>query len=156
MMNRVWLTRWRFVGAAMALCGAVVYRPGWLGWTLGGIAAAGLVFFEFRRWWDYVREGHPVSTDPEPPPSGSARFREPGSIDVRLVSVGSHPNLVAMRLRSITGEDPHRVRQLMAGAPLSVMTDVSLRSATAVVDALRAAGATAHVLVREGPGTSNT
>lgn len=155
-MKRLWLTRWRFLSGAMALGGAIAYWPGWLGWAIGGTVAAGLVLFELGRWWDYVREGHPVSTHPEPLPSGSARFREPGSIGVQLVSVGSHPNLVAMRLRLITREEPHRVQQLMARAPLSLTTSVSLRSATAIADALSAAGATAHILVQEGSDdTSN-
>jgi hypothetical protein len=148
-LERLWLTRWRFLGAVMALAGAVAYWPGWVGWTVGGVAAAGLVLFESRRWWEYVRDGESLTTGPEPLPSGSARFREPGSIAVRLVSVGRHPNLVAMRLQLITSEGPHHVRELMTGAPTSLTTKVSLRSAAHIVDALTAAGATAHVVVRD-------
>jgi hypothetical protein len=147
-LSRLWYSRARLIAAGVAFVTAVAYWHGWLGWAIGTFAAAGLVLFEFRRWWDYVARGEPESRQPQRRLSGSARFREPGTTAVRLVSVGEASHLVAMELRIITQGGEEEVARLMTNVPTTVTDHVSLDSAGHIVDSLRAAGAQAHVLVR--------
>lgn len=105
------------------------------------------MLFEFRKWWDYVSRGEQESPSLEPHVSGSARFREPGMTSVRLISLGDQPNILAMRLRVITGLTDLEIATLMDSVPTTLTDHISLSSAERIVDALRAAGAHAELLV---------
>jgi hypothetical protein len=115
-----------------------------VGWLVGGFAALGLIFFEFGRWKDYVLDG--PETSPETNPlSGHARFREPGTTRVVLVSAGAQPNLLVMRLRRVVGVDQAEAIRMMNRVPTTIVEHVSLPSAERVVTALAAAGGHARL-----------
>ena len=152
---RLWRARARAIVAVTALGTAVTWKPGWIGWALGLIAATGVVVFEFGQWWQYVLNGE--RRDPPAPPrlSGSGRFREAGTTTVWLQSVGTRPDLVRRRLRFMTGLDEAQLDSLTTGVPAALPDRLSLSSAELVVDGLRSAGAEAQLLISgefAGPG----
>jgi hypothetical protein len=141
------------IAAVIAVGTAVTHWSGWFGWAVGLFAGAGLLLFDFQRWWAYLSRGEREDPPARPRLSGSARFQETGTTCVQLISVGDRPRLVAMRLRAVTGLSDAQVAELMARAPARLPAAVSFRSAGHIVQALRAAGASAHLVVH-GTGTT--
>jgi hypothetical protein len=141
---RLCRSRLRLWSAVIALTTAVRVWPGVVGWLVGGFAALGLIFFEFGRWKDYVLDGPETPTEPARL-SGSARYRQPGTTRVVLVSVGAHPHLVAMRVRRVAGVDQADAIRIIDRAPTTVVEHISLPSAEKAVAALTAAGAVARL-----------
>jgi len=145
---RIWRARRRILVAFAAVTTSHRYAHGWFGWALGIFAAAGVLLFELRQWWDYVSDGRREIPAPEPTLSGSARFREAGSVSVRLLSLGDRPDVVLRRLRLVTDLDDATIGDLMASVPTTLPSSLSLRSGEHFLDALRDAGAGAQVLIQ--------
>ncbi|WGL51369.1 hypothetical protein P5P86_15550 [Nocardioides sp. BP30] len=155
----LWRARIRFIVAFTAVGTAVHHWHGWLGWALGLAVAGGLMLFELPGWWRYVTTGEHDRPPEEPRLAGTARFRQPGTTNVRLLSVGGDRARVARRLGHITGLDEVAVDDLLDAVPTALPRRLSVTSAEEAVNALRDVGAEARMRIQpiglaEGHSTS--
>ncbi len=77
--------------------------------------------------------------------SGSARFRQPGTTRVVLVSVGPNQDRVITIVRLVARVDQERARNMVAGVPSLLAEHVGLASADLIVESLAAVGAATRV-----------